>query len=572
MRTFRPGDHADEDLTLPASIDALRRVLRVPRVVGVVASYLLFIAAEFGTWTAILVYAYGATGPVSVGLVAVAQLLPAALLAPFLATLAERLAPDRALFLAYLAIAISLLGVAGAILLDASPLVVYGLAILQHVTLTTVRPLQAAILPGLVGTAEQLTAANSVSMVVEGIGAMLGPLVVGILLAVASAGEAFVASGIAMVGAAVLVAGVSSRREAVERAPAAAGDPDPAEVPRAPTGQPGFLDGIRALAASRGGLQLGLLVGARQVVVGALDVLIVITAIELLGMGESGAGYLNAAAGLGAIVGGASTLALAGRARIAPYLLLGATGWCVFLLSMAASPSPGGALVLLALAGVGLSVHEVTARTLLQRILPLESLTGAFGVLEGLIFGGIALGALIAGPLVALVGLTATLGVVALFMPIVAALVLPTVVRGERSAAVPYREIALLRGLSLFAPVPAPIVEQAARRLVPVAAGAGEVVIREGDVGDRFYVIAAGEVAVTKDGREIRRLGPGSGFGEIALIRAVPRTATVTATAPTELLALERDDFLLAVTRTQAALAEAHRVVDTQLAGDRRGR
>jgi MFS family permease len=425
--------------------------------------------------------------------------------------------------------------------------------------------MQAAILPRLVGTAEQLTSANALAMIVEGLGAMAGPLIAGLLLAVASAGEAYVAAGVGILAGALLVGGVSARAEVVP------GDAGPGDDDRAATPRLDLLAGIRVLRASPGATYLALLVGARQVAAGALDVLIVVAAIELLGMGESGAGFLDASNGLGAVIGGASTLALAGRARISPFLFLGAAAWCVFLLSIAVSPSANGALILLALAGVGLSVLEVTARTLLQRILPLEALTPAFGVLEGFVFGGIALGALIAGPLIGLLGIETTLGIFAVAMPIAAALVLPTVSRGERSAAVPFREIELLRALPLFAPLPAATIEQAARRLVPVTVARGETVIREGEIGDRFYVIAAGEVLVTKEGAELRRLGPGAGFGEIALIRAIPRTASVAATAPTELLALERDDFLLAVMRTPAALAEAHRVVDGHLERDRAG-
>lgn len=531
-------------------------MLGVPRVVGVEAAYLAFVATEFGTWVAILVYAYGATGAASVGLVAVAQLVPAAFVAPFAATLGERYARDRALAAAYALLGITMGATGLAIVADAGPILVYPLAIVAQAALTTIRPMQAAIVPRLVGTAEQLTATNALSMVVEGLGSLLGPLAVGVILTLASAGAAFIAGGLACGIGALLVLGVTMSDPHARQ---------PGVIHRAETR---FLDGWRAVRRSRGGMLVIGLIGARQMTAGALDVLLVIASIELLGMGQSGAGYLNAAAGLGAILGGASTLALAGRQRIAPFLLLGASGWGLFLVSIAVIPAPSVALVLLAAAGIGLAVLEVTARTLLQRLLPVDALAGAFGVLEAMIFGGLAVGALLAGPLIALVGLSTSLIALGLVMPVVAGLVLPTVIAGERHIAIPFREIALLRRLRLFAPVAAPAVESAARRLVAIEVAAGEPVIREGEVGDRFYVIVSGEVAVSREGREIRTLGPGESFGEIALLRSVPRTASVTAVSAVDLRALDRDDFLLAVTGTPAALDEADRVAKAHLERD----
>ncbi|HEX9044848.1 MAG TPA: cyclic nucleotide-binding domain-containing protein [Candidatus Limnocylindrales bacterium] len=523
-------------------------MLGVRRVLGVEAAYLAFTATEFGTWVAILVYAYHATGPASVGVVAVAQLVPAAFVAPFAATLGERFARDRALTAAYAFLALAMGATGVAILADAPALVVYAFAIVAQSALTSVRPMQAAIVPRLVGTAEQLTATNALSMVLEGVGSLTGPLATGVILALASPGAAFVAGGIACAVGALLVLRVAMS-DPRDRAP---GVIHRAEIR--------FFDGLRAVRHDPGGMLVIALIGARQVTAGALDVLLVIASIELLGMGGSGAGYLNAAAGFGAILGGASTLALAGRQRIAPFLLLGASGWGLFLVSIALIPAPAVALVLLAAAGVGLAVLEVTARTLLQRLLPVGALAGAFGVLEAMIFGGLAVGALLAGPLIAFVGLSTSLVALGLLMPLAAGLVLPTVMAGERRVEIPFREIALLRRLRLFAPVPAPAVESAARRLVPVSVSAGEPIIREGDIGDRFYVVVSGEVAVSREGREIRRLGPGDAFGEIALLRSVPRTASVTAVDDADLRALERDDFLLAITGTPAALDEADQV------------
>jgi CRP-like cAMP-binding protein len=127
------------------------------------------------------------------------------------------------------------------------------------------------------------------------------------------------------------------------------------------------------------------------------------------------------------------------------------------------------------------------------------------------------------------------------------------------------RELELLRTIPIFSPLSAPVLEGLAARLEPVRVAAGEEIVRQGDHGDRFYVVAAGEVAVAIDGRPQATLGPGEHFGEIALLRDVPRTATVTARTDAELFALERDDFLAAVTGHSGSAEAAEAVVGARL-------
>jgi CRP-like cAMP-binding protein len=126
--------------------------------------------------------------------------------------------------------------------------------------------------------------------------------------------------------------------------------------------------------------------------------------------------------------------------------------------------------------------------------------------------------------------------------------------------------VALLSTIDIFAPLAQPALEQLARRLTPLRVPEEAVVMAEGDVGDRFYVIVDGEAVIRKGGRDVARVGPGAYVGEIALLRDVPRTATVVAATPLELLGLDRDEFLAAVSVTRRSSQTADATVRRRLA------
>ena len=541
------------------SVATFRDVLSVPELRRVEVAWLLFNGAEWAIWVAILVYAYGATGPASVGLVAVAQLVPAAVAAPVTASLGDRLAPERALTLAYAIIGSAMLATGVAMLANVTPVLVYVLAATVVVAYTSVRPIQLSILPSLVGRAEQLTAANALSTILEGAGVLVGPLLCGVLIALASPAAVYLAGAVATLLAAALVGVLWSRARAGIA-------PDPGAHPSA---APSFGDGLRAVrrAPSRI-LSIGLL-ATRFGVAAALDVLLVLAAIEQLGMGDAGAGYLSAAIGLGWLVGGATTIVIVGRSRLTPLMFVGALLWAVPIVVVAVVARPAPALLALIVAGIGLAVVDVAVRTVLQRLLANDELAGVFGIAEGASMGGAATGALAAGVLVALLGLTGATIVAGVLLPVVAASILVTVGRAEAAVHIPFREIAILRRLTLFAPAPAPAIESAAAALVRVDLPSGSVIVPEGAIGDQFWVLDSGEVAVDQAGTEIARLGPGESFGELALIRDIPRTASVTAVTDVGLYALDRESFLLALTASPRAASEAARIAASHLEHDR---
>ena len=304
-----------------------------------------------------------------------------------------------------------------------------------------------------------------------------------------------------------------------------------------------------------------LLLSAGVIVVGALDVLFVATAIDLLGIGASGAGYLSAAFGAGAIVGAASTVALVGRRRLTPSLAGGALLFGVPIGLVAVAPSAVGAPVLFATAGAGRSVGDVSGRTLLQRISPNDVLSRVFGVLEGLMMLALVVGSVGAAVLIEAWGVETALVVVGAFLPIVILLSSGRLLSIDRSAEAPDTEILrLLRQIPFFAPLPAPAMERVMADVVARDAEAGDVLIREGDRGDLFYVIVEGTVEITRGGEAVSEQGPGAYVGEIALLRDVPRTASVTAKTPLRLIALEREPFLLAVTGHPVSHEAAHAV------------
>ena len=150
-------------------------------------------------------------------------------------------------------------------------------------------------------------------------------------------------------------------------------------------------------------------------------------------------------------------------------------------------------------------------------------------------------------------------------MPVVVAVAWRTLRAVDAAAVVHVRELELLRAIPMFAPLAPPTIERLSGNLVPVTAAAGSWVIREGEIGDRFYIVDAGEIEVEIEGRTVRREGPGASFGEIALLRNVPRTASVRAATDVRLLALERDVFLAAVAGHARSRTAADAVVAERL-------
>ena len=517
----------------------------------VLAAYMVFILTEYAVWIAMLVFAYSRGGTAIAGLVAVAQLVPAAVAAPVVASLADRRSPVILLAGGYVAQAAAMAGTAAAVIAGA-PLAAYAAAVVAATAVTTTRPAQSALIPSVAATPDQLTAANVVAGWLEAAGAAAAGLLAGVLISLAGVGSVFVVcAGLGLL-AGLLVAGL--------RVAALA----PAEQD-APAVLAGVGEGLR-LAAGQPRLRLMLaLLTADAAVVGALDLLVVILAISVLGRSQAWVGYLAFAFGVGAMLAASGSAVLVGRRLGAP--ILGAA--LVFsgaLAALASGAGLAGTLALLALAGAGHSLLAVATRTLLQRSVPVQLIGRVFGILEGFMMAGLALGALLVPALMHLGGSRlAVLGVAAV-LPLAAVAGGRAVFRLDAGTPVPVVEIALLRSLPLFAELPAPAIEGLASALRPMQLRAGAVLIRQGDPGDAYYVIAAGELDAVQDGQFLRRCGRGEGVGEIALLRAIPRTATVIAHSAATVYELGREPFLAAVLGHAPTLRQADRIADVRLA------
>lgn len=540
---------------LPAPLAAIIAVFHNRSLRRVLLAFIGFSLAEWGSWIAILVYAYARGGATEAGLAALIQLAPSAVVAPVAASLGDHIRRERALLLAYLVQAATMSLTATAMLLAAPAPIVYFAAAAATASITLTRPIQAAILPSLSRAPAELTAGNVAAGTVETAAILVGPILAGVALGLTGPGIVFVGSAAVVLAGAALVTGI--------RPAAAAGAPPAGAGWRGLAA--GAFGGFGVLLTEERPRAVLALLGAAAVLWGALDILLVVLALDLLRLGEPGVGYLNAAIGAGGLLGAAFSFTLIGRAHLAAPLAAGTMLWALPLLLIGVLPGPVAALGLLAAAGLGRLLMDVAGRTLLQRVAPDRLLTRVFGVLEGMQTAALAIGAIVAPALIALAGQRGAFVVAGAVVMVVAVALWRPLRRGDDVGVARPQELALLRGQPIFAPLGPAELEHLAANLVPLHVGAGTVIIRQGEPGDHFFIVVDGRVAIDVDGRPVRQEGPGESFGEIALLRNVPRTATVRAVAETELMSLERRAFLEAVTGQPASASVADAVVRRRL-------
>jgi MFS family permease len=538
--------------------DVVVSVLRHPALRRMAGAFLAFSIGEWATWVAIVIYAYSRGGAAEAGLIAFIQLLPSIIIAPLAGSLGDRFPRARVLFAGYVVQSGAMAAAAVALWADLPSPVIYALATVTATAITITRPAQAALLPDVCVSVDQLTASNVTAGTIEGLGTLLGPAFAGALTAIGGPALVFAASSAGLLLAALSVVPVlrASRTTMTDEE----ADQDAEPLRRS------LSRGIAEIASDARLRALAAIFACTSLLMGALDIFYAVLAFDVLHLEDSGVGYLGAATGVGMLVGGMLAVALVGRARLGVPILAASVvlGGAVALVGLTSTLAL--VILLLALAGTGSVFVYIGVQTMTQRIAGAAVRNRVFGVYEALMQGSVAIGALAVPVLIGFAGTAGAFVIAGLLLPLVALLAGRSLLAADRTAVLRVEELGLLRANPLFAPLSAPILESLSAALRPESYPAGQVILRQGDRGDRYFLLANGAARVEIDGRLVSTMGPGTGFGEIALLRDVPRTASVIAIDDVEVYSLAREPFLEALTGVPASRAAAEAVVEQRLA------
>ncbi len=509
---------------------------------GVRRVQLAFFGSGIGDWayaTAVTVWAYQDGGATAVGAFQAARFVVAAVAGPVGATIADRM--SRRTFMV-ISDAVRAVLVAGAALCVAAgfDFAVYALAMLAVIAGAPFRAAQAGLVPQLVDDPVELTASNAVASNLENVVVFAGPALGALMVGTVGIESAFWLNVATFAWSCGLVLGV--------RVP-----PRPTESSADEDESPGLLreslGGVAVIARHPDLRTTAVLAALQGGLFGALTVLNVIIAIDMLDAGPDGVGILNALLGFGCVAGGLVVLARVARQRVATDMAIGVVGWALPFLLLAAYPSAPTAIIALLLVGFMDPWVNLGLDTLPQRLSDDRSISRVFATIDAALVAAMSLGSVAAPILLEVLGLRGTLLVLGISVTAYALAMLPRMRRlDDRLQAPP--EVAVLSAVPMFAPLSPSVLESLARASRRDHVTAGDVVVAEGDPAQEFFVILSGEVEVTRGNDVLRREGAGDVFGEIGLLRDVPRTATVTATTDTELLVLGRQAFLETVSGT----------------------
>jgi MFS family permease len=533
---------------------------------------LAFAGSLIGNWaftTAVSVWAYGEGGAKAVGIYYSIRLAVMALATPFVSTLADRYPRKAVMIYSDLYSAVIVVLATVCLYADTAAWPIYVLAVVTSFGGSAFRAAQGAITPQLSDTTEQLTASNGTASTLESLAIFVGPAIATALLALTDVEIVFLLNVGSFAWSMLMVAGIRiSKAEEKAEKEAEPENLGEALVEAAEETEGFFAEtsaGFRAIRHDKGLLLTVIEGSAQTIVAGALAVIPLVIAVEILDTGAKGVGLLDSVMGLGAILGGIYAIARASKHKLGQDLIMGVFLWSFPLVLITIWPTPVAAFAVMAVLGFANPVVDVNVFTVIQRLTPDAVLGRVFGAFETCLIATMALGSAIAPLMLHLWGLRTTVAVLGLAIGLIAVLGYAPMRSLDRRLEAP-AGLPLLQAIPMFGPLNPITLDHLARALDRVEVPAGEVIVREGDASDLFYVIESGRVQVTAaDGQVLREEGPGDYFGEIGLLRDVPRTATITAMEPTVLMALEREEFLDAVTGQGEARRLAEDIVGRRL-------
>ncbi len=546
-------------------LGASRGLTRNPQLRWLMAAWTAFYIGLYAYFVLAVAFTYSAGGARVVGAVTLLTVLPGGLLGPVAASLATRPRPQLHLAIGIGARVAVIVATLIAVLSGPPVGVVLTFVAIDSLVSAAVRPLHGALVVRLADTAAEAAAANAATSSLVSAGALVGPALAGLALRLVGIGWAFAlpAAACAVGAGAALLIVIPPAHDGPEAEPQASGSRTRGGSARAHLNAVGA--GFRAILASPPATAAATLLVVNMAVLGAWYVASASVA-HGLRLGPGGVTIVMTLFGAGGLVGALAMLSIVGRRRLARVLAGAMLGLAVTLTAIGEVVVPAVGLALAAGVGAAGAVAYAIAPTLVQRCVAAEAMVPAAASLQSLYLVGIALGALITPALIESVGVPAALAIVGAAVGLMTILAWSKLHRADALSAEDAAKLAVIRDSPMLAPLPALALEQLARAATRFTVPAGSDLIRQGDPGDRFYMIAAGVADVTVDGRRLATLGHGGSFGEIALLRDMPRSATVTAREDLDLVAVDRAEFLSAIWTATGAVSRLDELASARLA------
>ncbi|WAC89332.1 MFS transporter [Mycobacterium sp. Aquia_213] len=514
--------------------ESVSRNIKLQRLV---VGRLLATVAEWMWYTVTMVYAFTLAGVGAVGAISVAAVLPAALLSPALGYIIDRYARERILtavfairFVAIVVTAVS------AVFIPTVSILVAVIAV-EGISAMFVRPTTAALLPSITQRPQDLVRGHAALGTADKVGILIGPVAGGLMLACTTPAIAVTVAAVLALGS--IGAVMTVRVDVADRLDGATGD-----RPRHALGE--AARGVRTVAGPH--LRSIVVVTALAfLMLAASEVFVVPLAIDLLHWGQAGPGVLTALIAGGGLLGGLALGAIGNR-RLGPWFVVAGGVMAIALTLMAAAPHYVVVLAATVAFGAGSALVMMAGQVQIQSLIPLSAGGRVLGAVEGLSQFAMAAGAWATTRVTQGWSLRTSLLALAVLTVLATLGVARSLLRTDARVAATRQRVGALDDIALFAPLTNVLRERIATQIYSQDVGAGEVVTYQGEYGDSFYIVESGKLDVCVDGRHVRSLGAGDFFGELALLRDTPRTATVRATADCRLWVLPRRAFLTVLT------------------------